>query len=180
MRFTRVRSGRRVEAALLLALLAACGSPSTNSSATSETAESAAAIVYPAGVKPFKNATLAFNAGLYTSYTMHNCCFIRQRASLTLDKPSGARIATLRFFVPNVAPYKDGQSITASVAGASATGSGVAGKWVAVSLSLPPRYIFRTEVPIEISVAKSFNPAKLGINNDTRDLAVVLQAVDYH
>jgi hypothetical protein len=166
-----------VAAVLLFGLLAACGSPSATS--TSQSAESAAAAVYPAGIKQFKNPAAAYNAGLYASYSMHNCCFIRQHASLTLDKPAGARAATLQFFVPDAVPYKSGQTITVSVAGASATGSSTAGKWIAVSLAMPPQYIARTAVPIEIVAAKSINPAKLGINADTRDLSVVLQRVDY-
>ncbi len=112
-------------------------------------------------------------------YEMRGCCFIKQRASLTLDKPARSRVATLHFFVPNAAPYANGQSVTVSVDGASASGSGTSGKWIAVSLSLPAKYISRTAVPVEIVTAKSFNPAKLGINSDTRDLGVVLQRVDY-
>jgi len=167
----------RAAAVLLLGLSAACGAPSATS--TSQGTESAAVAVYPAGVKEFKNSTVADKAGIYTSSSMHNCCFIKQRASLTLDKPAGARVATLQFFVPDVAPFKSGQTITVSTAGASATGSGVAGKWIAVSLAVPQQYIARTAVPIEIVAAKSFKPAKLGINGDTRDLSVVLYRVDY-
>lgn len=174
MQRTKVNVATRAAAVLLLVLLAACGSASNGSQ------NSAAVAVYPAGIEPFRNPTLADKAGLYTSFSIHNCCFIQQRARLTLDKPVGARTATLQFFVPDVAPFrKGGQSVTVSVEGAKATGSGAAGKWIAVSLALPPRFIGRTAVPVEISAAKSFNPAKLGMNGDTRDLSVILQKVDY-
>jgi hypothetical protein len=166
-----------IPALLLSAVLAAC----SNSSQTGET-ESAAA-VYPAGVAPFKNSTAAFNAGLYTTSSIHGCCFLKQRAKVTLEKPAGARIATLNFFVPDAAPLKSGETVTVSVAGAganaSATASGVAGKWIAISLAFPPRYIARTSVPIEIAATKSFVPEKIGMSNDGREYSVVLQRVDY-
>lgn len=143
------------------------------------TNEAPAVAVYPPGIQAFKNPTAAFNAGLYISYATRDCCFIKQHAHLMFDKPAGARFATLYFFTPNAAPYKTGQKVTVSVPGATATGTGVGGKWVTVSLALPPAYISKTMVPVEIATTKAFNPAKLGINGDSRELSVVLRRVDF-
>jgi hypothetical protein len=164
-------------AALLLAVVAACGSPSSASHASD--AQPAVAAVYPPGIKAFKNPGAAVNAGLYTSSSMRDCCFIKKRAVLTLEKPAGAQVATLYFFVPDLPPYKTGQSITVSVGGRSATASSLAGKQIVISIALPPRYVSDTDVPTEIVAAKSINPQKLGINNDTRDLSVLLKKVEY-
>jgi hypothetical protein len=163
--------------ALLLAVLAACGPASNASHVSGE--EPAVAAVYPPGIKEFKSAGAAFNAGLYTSTSMRGCCFIKQRAVLTLEKTAGAQVATLYFFVPNVPPYKTGQSVTVSVGGRSATASSMPGKPVVISLALPPRFIPETEVPVVIVTTKSFIPQKLGINEDRRDISVILKKVEY-
>jgi hypothetical protein len=162
---------------LLLAVLAACGSGSNASNASG--AQPAAAPVYPPGIREFKSTAAASEAGLYASRSIRNCCFIKQRAVLTLEKPAGAQVATLYFFVPNVPPYKTGQYVTVSVGGRSATASSKAGRQVVISLALPPRFVPETEVPIVIVATKSVIPQKLGINQDTRDVSVLLKKVDY-
>jgi hypothetical protein len=164
-------------AVCLLALVAACGSPSNALRASN--AQPAVAAVYPSGIKEFKSPAAASNAGLYTSSSMRDCCFIKQRAVLTLEKPAGAQVATLYFFVPDLAPYRTGQSVTVSVGGRSATASSMAGKQLVISLSLPPRYVSGTAAPVVIVATKSVNPQKLGINNDTRQLSVLLKKVEY-
>lgn len=167
----------RMVATGLLAIVAACSSPSGGSHASDD--QPAMAAVYPPGIQTFKNPGAAANAGLYTSSSMRACCYIKQRATLTLDKPAGAQVATLYFFVPDATPFKTGQSVTVSVGGRSATASSVAGRPIVISISLPSRFVSATAVPIKIVAAKSINPKKLGINNDTRDLSVLLKKVEY-
>ncbi len=166
----------RAISAGLLALLAACASPSTNGSRPS-----AASPAYPDGIMPFKSGAAAVSAGLYPDYTGKTCCFLGPRAKLILKKPAGKLTATLRFYVPKVAPYATGEAITVTAAGKSARGSISNGgsRWIDVTLSLPGQYKAKTAVPVEIVSSKSFVPSRLGMNGDTRDLSVVLTKVDY-
>ena len=164
-------------AVLLLAVVAGCASSSSASHASDT--QAAVAAVYPPGIKEFKSPGAASNAGLYTSSSVRACCFIKQRAVLTLEKPPGAQVATLYFFVPNLLPYRSGQSVTVSIGGRSATSSSVGGKQIVISITLPPRFVPESEVPVVIVAAKSVNPAKLGVGDDTRELSVLLKRVEY-
>jgi hypothetical protein len=166
-------SARAVSAALLV-LIAACAS------STSGSQPSAMSTVYPEGIMPFKNDSAAVEAGLYPSHG-NNCCFLGPRAKLMLKKPAGRLRATFTFYVPDVAPYAAGESVTVTAAGKSATSSTNKGasRWLIVTLSFANQYKAQTALPVEIASSKSFVPSKIGTNGDTRDLSVVLTKVDY-
>jgi len=169
-----------VIAVTLATLLAACGSaPSKAVQRTDTGAQIASVAVYPPGIQPFHNAVIARKAGLYPSFAIHNCCFIGKNAHFVLKKPSGTSVATFRFFVPVAKPLEDGQTVTVSIQSATASASASQGKWMTVSVSLPPSAVGRTTVAADVVSAKSFVPTRLGMSRDNRELSVVLQRVDY-
>jgi hypothetical protein len=169
------KSFARASAAGVLALLAACSSPSTSGSQTS----AGTSAVYPDGIVPFKTRGDAVRAGLYPSNATAGCCFLGPRASVRLAKPAGKVAATLHFYVPKVAPYAGGESVTVTAAGKKASGINAGTRWIAVTLTLPNQLKNATSVPVEIVSSKSFVPSKLGMNGDTRELSVVLSKVDF-
>jgi hypothetical protein len=163
----------RASVAALLTATAACGSSTTGTGSQPGTS----ALIYPGGIVPFKSAGLGVRAGLYPG-NGQNCCFLAPKANLVLDKPAGKSRAVFTFYVPKVAPYANGETVTITAAGKSAQGSLKNGsaRWLTIQLAVPAT---QTTIPVQITSSKSFVPSKLGGSADTRTLSVVLTKVDY-
>lgn len=154
--------------ASLLALLAACSSRPQMEGGPA---------VYPSGVLPFKDTVSAEKAGLYPGRGA-NCCFLGRRAALTLQPPAGSTTAILYFYVPKVAPYASGgESITVTAAGKAFTATNsTKPSHILIELPLTGQ---QTKLRVAIVASRSFVPRKIGVNNDSRELSVMLTNVRY-
>lgn len=174
-----------VQAAVLcLALvLPACSKSATTSSSQTAVSDSknASAVVYPPGlVAPLTSAD-AFHAGVYTSESEQDCCFLGKSVSLILDVTEKSKSATFKFYVPDNSVYRRASPrATFTFDGARAASSysvGEAGKIASVRVDIPTNVSGR--VPLKIGFSPTFVPKSLGMNADGRTLSVILLGVTY-
>ena len=170
---------RLVTAVLMLAIFSACAPRHRIRLAPQAKAARRPRMFIPPESNPSETRELPPMLGCIRAAALERVADPKPRANLTMEKPVGAQLATLRFFVPSVAPFRSGQTVTVTVAGATVTGKGSAGHWILVSIGLPAQYVSRTNVPVEITSERSVNPKQLGINEDSRDISVTLQRVEY-
>jgi hypothetical protein len=171
----RKRAQRVSSILLLIVVLSAC------SSQQQTTADTSLGTV-PQGVL-VTSAQDSASQGLWVSPAPDDpaCCWVSPNVELLVEKKIPAVEADLSVVVPGFAFFADGgQTVSVSIDGRTtafpklAVGSHV----LSVKLS-SRRRAFLGHMPIDVRSARTFVPARTGVNGDTRKLGFVLQGVSF-
>lgn len=165
--------------ALVLAATAACAHDRAQNA--SDESSAAGAAVYPPGIVAPADYGSALHEGIYGSDAPKTCCFLAGSALLTLDNPAGAQLAVFTFYVPSVAPLqKDGERVHVSFNGRAAGPPALLSPGMQdVSFSIPPTLRDRRRLTAALNMSVKWVPKKIGLNEDRRELSVMLVRIGY-
>ncbi|MGA8535101.1 MAG: hypothetical protein WB615_13415 [Candidatus Tumulicola sp.] len=159
----------------LAALLAACSHGSGDRNA----AGPGGVAVYPAGIVVPADYAAGSRAGIYSSDESKTCCFLAGSSQLTLDNPSGAQLAVFTFYVPSVAPLKNGETVRVRFDGRPAGAPAHLSPGMQ-DVTFPIRPSLRDRrITASLDMSVKWVPKKIGLNADLRELSVVLVRVGY-
>jgi hypothetical protein len=170
--------------ALFATALCGCTMPKKLSSAvTTPSAPPADGVTLPIGVfvAPVDRHDTDVD-GLYPSTAPQDrmCCWLAPNATVTAKKTSGGDAVILSVLVPPFAFFSEGQTVTVDVGTSRQTFASLAPGVHLLSLDLDPATrAFAGNVRIAIHAARTFVPAREGVNADTRELGIVLLGVTF-
>lgn len=165
----------RTIAFALAVSLAACSHANTEQSTAST-----GLAVYPPGIVAPADYAAGARAGVYSSDSPKTCCFLAGNAQVTLDNPSGAQLAVFTFYVPTVAPLKNGATVRVRFDGKPAGAPARLSPGMQdVSFTIPPALRSRSRLTAALNVSVSWVPKDIGLNADTRHLSVMLTRIGY-
>ena len=166
----------RITLLMMVALLTACN----RGNGYQSTAGPGGVAVYPAGiVLPADYATGA-RSGIYSSDEPKTCCFLAGSALLTLDNPAGAQFAVFTFYVPSVAPLKNGETVRVRLEGTSAGAPAHLSPGMQdVTFTIPPPLRNRRHLAATLDMSVKWVPKNIGLNADLRELSVMLVRIGY-
>ena len=163
----------------LAAALAACAHDRTQ--AASDSNASGSATIYPAGIVVPGDYADAAHAGIYASDAPKTCCFLAGSALLTLDNPPGAQLAVFTFYVPSVAPLlKNAERVHLNLNGKPAGAPAVLSPGMQdVTFAIPASLRQRRHLTAALNMSVKWVPKKIGLNEDRRELSVMLVRIGY-
>lgn len=132
--------------------------------------------LYSGGIEPPGNQSAAEKAGIYPATARNECCFLKRRSAIILTPTAGARTAVFHFYVPPVAPLRTGEDVAVQINGRTA---GHARLYSGSQELAVPLAASTTPTRAIVTMSKSFVPKQLGMNDDPRELTVLLQSVTY-
>lgn len=160
------------------ALLQGCSQTPIQRDVSPSTAPS---LYYPAGIWRPASPDAARRDGLYADSSQAGCCFLSKSARFTASIPAQARVATFVMYVPEI-PYlrEHPEFVTASFNGARGSKT-LQLKTGAQTIHFPlPRTSLRGgAVHVQLDFSYAYVPKKLGVNDDVRNLTVVLSSVSF-
>lgn len=135
---------------------------------------------YPEGILPPPSADAAQHDGVYPAPDASQCCFLASAASLKLDVPPNATMATFDFYIPDLPPFAHApERVSASFDGkAWSRGTELQEGAQHMTLALPVKK-HRGAVTALLRMSIAFVPKELGINQDVRKLSIMLLRVRY-
>ncbi|MBV8116618.1 MAG: hypothetical protein JOY69_09365 [Candidatus Eremiobacteraeota bacterium] len=140
----------------------------------------AASAIYPAGIVAPANWASATHAGIYSSDAAKTCCFLAGNATLALDNPAGAQLAVFTFYTPAVAPLRERRErVSVSFNGTPAATASLAPGMQNVSVPIPPSLRQARPLHATLRMSVTWVPKKIGLNEDRRELSVMLVRVGY-
>ncbi len=141
----------------------------------------AGATVYPPGIVAPAGYADALHEGIYASDAPKTCCFLAGSALLTLDNPAGAQLAVFTFYVPSVAPLqKNAERVHVSFNGRAAGAPALLSPGMQdVSFPIPPALRGLRHLTAALNMSVKWVPKKIGLNEDRRELSVMLVRIGY-
>jgi len=163
---------------LVVLALAACAHGRDQ---TSQSATAAGPAIYPAGIVAPADYVSGVRTGIYSSDEPKTCCFLAGNSQLTLDNPAGAQLAVFTFYVPSVAPLlKNGEVVRMRFDGRSAGAPAHLSPGMQdVTISIPPALHSHPRIAATLHMSVTWVPKKIGLNDDLRELSVMLIRVGY-
>jgi hypothetical protein len=140
------------------------------------------ASIWPYGIatpSPTRDTALGAVTGIYPSSQNEAsyCCWLAPSATFEVRIPPHASALLFTFFVPAFGPFKtQAQRVSISIDGAKAVMSGPLRGAAIVRVPLAPNAKARV-ADIALNATLSFTPKNIGLNDDTRELALYLRAV---
>lgn len=167
-----------VSAALTIAILTACAHHGQESSGATA---AGAATTYPPGIVAPADYANALHAGIYASDEAKTCCFLAGSALLTLDNPPGAQLAVFTFYVPSVKPLlSHGERVHVRLNGRTAGEPAQLSPGMQdVQVPIPPDLRRVRHISAALNMSVSWVPKKIGLNEDRRQLSVMLVRIGY-
>ena len=161
----------------LAATTAACAHDRAQQDASS----AGGATVYPPGIVAPAGYADALHEGIYASDAPKTCCFLAGSALLTLDNPAGAQLAVFTFYVPSVAPLqKNGERVHVSFNGRAAGPPVLLSPGMQdVSFPILPALRGLRHLTAALNMSVKWVPKKIGLNQDRRELSVMLVRIGY-
>lgn len=137
--------------------------------------------VYPAGIVAPADYVSGVRTGIYSSDDPKTCCFLAGNAQLTLDNPAGAQLAVFTFYVPSVAPLlKNAEVVRMRFDGRPAGAPAHLSPGMQdVTIPIPPPLRSRVRIAATVNMSVTWVPKKIGLNDDLRQLSVMLIRVGY-
>ena len=137
--------------------------------------------VYPPGIVAPAGYADALHEGIYASDAPKTCCFLAGSALLTLDNPAGAQLAVFTFYVPSVAPLqKNAERVHVSFNGRPAGAPALLSPGMQdVSFPIPPALRGLRHLTAALNMSVKWVPKKIGLNEDRRELSVMLVRIGY-
>ena len=172
---------RRIAAALgIAAAFTACAHDRAQDASGGSRA-GAGSTVYPAGIVAPSDWVDAIHAGIYASDAPKTCCFLAGSALLTLDNPPGSQLAVFTFYVPSVAPLlKNGERVHVSFDGKPAGAPALLSPGMQdVTFAIPPPLRQHRHLTAALNMSVKWVPKKIGLNEDRRELSVMLVRIGY-
>lgn len=175
----RTSSLRRLSVAIAVMVAVIACSHDQNAAATGASASSST--LYPAGIVPPADWASELHAGIYSSDTEKTCCFLAGSPLLTLENPAGAKVAVFTFYVPTVKPLTDQpERVSAKLNGVSAGPPiQLTPGMQNVPFTIPPAMRQQRHIVASLDMSVKWIPKKVGLNNDQRELSVMLIRVGY-
>ncbi len=164
----------------LAAALTACARDRAQDSSSGSSAGGGSTI-YPAGIVAPADFADAMHAGIYASDAPKTCCFLAGSALLTLDNPPGSQLAVFTFYVPSVAPLaKNAERVHVSFNGRPAGAPAVLSPGMQdVTFAIPPPLRGFRHLTAALNMSVKWVPKKIGLNEDRRELSVMLVRIGY-
>ncbi len=167
---------KHLACALALAL-ASCA----HASQTAQTASPAPSIFYPPGIVPPADSVAQKRSGIYPGATARECCFLAGRSLFTLDNPAGSVRVVFTFYVPSVKPLTaKPERVALALNGVSAGPPAVLHPGLQeVIFAVPPALRGRARLGAALTMSTVWIPQRIGLNDDVRELSVVLVKAGY-
>ncbi len=174
----------RIRAAVLgaVALLAACSHDQRATTADGTAGSSASqTAIYPVGIVPPPDWVSSKRAGIYSGETPTTCCFLAGTSTLVLDNPPGSQLAVFTFYVPSVDPLlKKPERVTVRFNGKPAAAPArLAPGMQDVSFPIPASLRQTRHLVASLEMSVRWVPKKIGLNDDLRELSIMLIRVGY-
>ncbi len=172
-----------LRAALLasIALLAACSHERSDATAEGSSGAAAPATVYPAGLVPPADWAGSRRAGIYPSDTPKTCCFLAGTSLLVLDNPPGSQLAVFTFYIPSVEPLtKNHERVVVRFNGKPAGPPAELSPGMQdVTVTIPAPLRRKRHLPASLAMSIKWVPKNIGLNDDRRELSIMLIRVGY-
>jgi hypothetical protein len=164
-----------------MALTAACSHERSEATAESANATAAQAAIYPAGIVPPADWAGSRRAGIYPAETPKACCFLAGTSLLVLDNPPGSQLVVFTFYVPSVAPLmKNRERVTVRFNGKlAAPPSELSPGMQDVTVTIPASLRPQRHLAASLGMSIKWVPKTIGLNDDRRELSIMLIRVGY-
>jgi len=173
---------RRLAVVLAIAIaVAACSRGQAQKPAGETSPSASAALIYPSGIVPPADWAKEMHAGIYSSDSAKTCCFLAGSSLLTLDNPPGSQLAVFTFYVPSVKPLIERRERVSVAFNGVLAGAPVAlsAGMQNVTFTIPPALRGQGHLVASISMSVKWVPKTAGVNDDQRELSVMLMRVGY-
>lgn len=129
--------------------------------------------VYPAGLRGSD-----VSAGVYPGENAGDCCWMAPRGAFSVEVPAGADTIQFKVYLPAYAAQAP-QGLVVRIDGAAGTKHCCFGAGEHDIVFALPAHAANGPVHISFEAQRSFEPKSLGINDDTRDLSMMLREVAF-